>query len=183
MRTLPFGNRSSQMQAKPEIALPPLLPKPPTTCSCRCRSERACSATICGWRRTQIKALEEVLFCSSDSLGGVLAHLPLWRVTGVGARGTHSLALFIVLLVSCIVSLIIISLFIIRSEQGGGNVGDGWHAQRVGAAWASRAAEVASAFPKRVRARCVSSGPASGQPVASGQASDPAFDVQACVVV
>ena len=44
------------------------------------------------------------------------------------------------------------------------NVGDAWQAQRVGDAWASRAAEVASVFAERVRARC-----ASGRRSASGQ--------------
>ena len=47
------------------------------------------------------------------------------------------------------------------------NGGGGWHAQHVGDAWGSHAAEMASVFAAHVRARCASGGPADGQPVAS----------------
>ena len=47
------------------------------------------------------------------------------------------------------------------------NGGGAWHAQRVSAACAARAAEVASAFAVRVRARSACSGPADSQPMAS----------------
>ena len=60
--------------------------------------------------------------------------------------------------------------------------GDGaWHAQRVSDACAARAAEVASAFAARVRARCACSGPSDSQPMASdAKHAILAFDVSAC---
>ena len=56
------------------------------------------------------------------------------------------------------------------------------NAKRVDGAWASRAAEEASVFAERVRARCASGEPADGQPVASASSITSSFcDVQACV--
>jgi hypothetical protein len=63
--------------------------------------------------------------------------------------------------------------------------GDGaWHAQRVSDVGAARAAEVASAFAARVRARCACCGPADSQPMASdAKHAILAFDVSACFQV
>ena len=61
------------------------------------------------------------------------------------------------------------------------NGGGGWHAQHVGDAWGSHAAEMASVFAAHVRARCASGGPADGRPVASDSSTAAKlFDVSAC---
>ena len=61
------------------------------------------------------------------------------------------------------------------------NGGGAWHAQRVSDACAARAAEVASAFAARVRARCACSGPADSQPKAS-DASTPSMHFESTSV-
>ena len=65
---------------------------------------------------------------------GVLASAPV-RMSSAGASGTHLLASFIVFLVFCIVSFVVVS-FVIMICAHGGNGDGGWQAQRVGDAWA-----------------------------------------------
>ena len=82
--------------------------------------------------------------------------------------GTHSLASSIVFLVFFIVTNIFDSIIDIKTLRTVAtcNGGGGWHAQHVGDTW-GRAAEMASVFVERIRARCASGEPADGQPVAS----------------
>ena len=82
--------------------------------------------------------------------------------------GTHSLASSIVFSVIFIVSIVFDSINVIKTlrTEATCNGGGGWHAQHVGDTW-GRAAEMASVFVERIRARCASGEPADGQPVAS----------------
>ena len=67
-------------------------------------------ARIC--RRT--RAAAGFLFCSCDSLGGVLARA-IWRARAADASGAHSFASSIVVLVVCVVSFVFVSIIVIMS--------------------------------------------------------------------
>ena len=114
-------------------------------------------------------------------LGIVRAHAP-WRVRAAGASG-HALARIVHRVIGLLHRVVRLRLDHCHhvSAYGGDNVGGGWHAQRVDDACASRAAEVASVFAKRIRARCASGEPADGQPVPSDSSTAAKlFDVSAC---
>ena len=115
-------------------------------------------------------------------LGIVRAHAP-WRVRAAGASG-HALARIVhrvIGLLHRVVRLRLDHCHHVSAYGGDNNVGGGWHAQRVDDACASRAAEVASVFAKRIRARCASGEPADGQPVPSDSSTAAKlFDVSAC---
>ena len=122
------------------------------------------------------------MFCrgACDSVGRELAHAP-WHVRAACVSG-HALARIVHRVLGLLHRVVRFRLdhchHVSAYED---NVGGGWQAQRVGDAWASRAAEVASASAERVRARCVSGEPADGQPVASDSSTAAKlFDVQAC---
>ena len=106
-----------------------------------------------------------------------------WRVRAASASG-HALVHIIHrarCLLHRVVRLHLAHCHHVSAYGGDNNVGGGWHAQRVDDACASRAAEVASVFAKRIRARCASGEPADGQPKASDSSTAAKlFDVSAC---
>ena len=96
---------------------------------------------------------------------GGLASAPV-RMGGAGARGTHSLVSSIMFLVICIVSFVFVSIIVIMSLRTvTTSVVDGMHSVWVTHRRGQR--RWRACLQSGLRARCVSSQPADGQPVAS----------------